>query len=203
MDITNRVMGLVCAAYVAMGIPSASNYFAAMVPFLMLVAGLGLVQLRQLVLAQWPAWQRRAGVLTAALVVPLLVAEVTPIVARVQTHPEPRYWTYRRTGEWLASETPQGASIGLVEIGIVGYYSKRRIIDVCGLITPAVGPHLASGDVAWPLRTLRPDYVLLHDPVWPLLEGPVAAATWFRENYEQVRKFDGVEPYKLVLYRRR
>ena len=185
-----------------MGIPAAYNYYAGMVPFLMLVSGLGTVQLTELILARWPAIRPRAGALTAVLLVPLLAAQVSS-TRRSLKAPDHRYWTYRRTGEWLASETPEGASIGLVEIGIVGFYSQRRIVDVCGLITPAVGPHLAAGDVSWPIRTYRPDYVLLHDPVWPALEGPIARALFFQEDYEPMRTFAGVEPYRLTLYRRR
>ncbi len=193
---------LVVAAYQAMGIPSAYNYYAALVPFLMMVCGLGAVHLAELAEARWPGWRRRSSLVRAALVLPLLLAEVTPTVARVSTHPEPRYWTYRAAGEWLAQNTPQGASVGLVEIGIVGYYSRRPIVDVCGLVSPAVGPHLAAGDVSWPIRHYRPDYVLLHDPVWPSLEGPIARAAWFGEEYERLRGFDGVAPYRLALYQR-
>ncbi len=195
-------MGLIFVAYSAMGIPAASNYYAALMPFLMMVSGLGVVQLQEALLTRRPAWRRRAGLVTGVLVAPLLVAAVTPTVGRVQTHPEPRYWTYRETGEWLAAETPEGASVGLVEIGIVGYYSQRPIVDICGLVSPAVGSHLATGDVSWPIRTYRPDYVLLHDPPWSALEGPIVEASWFRSGYEEVRKFAGEEPYRLVLYRK-
>ena len=196
-------MGLIFAAYSALGVPSAANYFAALMPFLMIVSGLGVVQLQEVLLTRRPAWRRWAGLVTVALVAPLLVAAVTPTVKRVGTHPEPRYWTYRETGEWLAVETLEGASVGLVEIGIVGYYSERPIVDICGLVSPAVGSHLAAGDVSWPIRTYRPDYVLLHDPVWPALEGPILEASWFRAGYEEVRKFAGEVPYRLVLYQKR
>ena len=195
--------GLIFAGYAAMGIPAAYNYYAGTVPFLMLVSGLGTVQLTELARARWPVLRPRTSALIPVLLVPLLAAQVSSTWRSLEAHPDHRYWTYRRTGEWLASETPEGASIGLVEIGIVGFYSQRRIVDVCGLITPAVGPHLAAGDVSWPIRTYRPDYVLLHDPVWPALEGPTARALFFQEDYEPVRTFAGVEPYRLTLYRRR
>ena len=194
---------LVLGAYQAMGIPSAYNYYAALVPSLMILGALGVVHLAESAGDRWPGWRRRRGVVRAALVLPLLVAEVTPTVERVRSHPEPRYWTYRRAGEWLAANTPENASVGLVEIGIVGYYSRRRVVDVCGLVSPAVGPHLAAGDVSWPIRHYRPDYVLLHDPVWASLEEPVARAEWFGEEYERVRGFDGAVPYRLALYQRR
>ncbi len=193
--------GLVFVAYTAMGIPEGFNYYAGMVPVLMVVSGLGVVHLTDRIVAQWPTWCR--GWAVAGVLIPLLAALLVPTLREIGEQPEPRHPAYRTVGKWLASETPHDASVGLVEIGIVGYYSNRRVVDVCGLITPGVGPHMASGDIAWPIRTHRPDYVLLHDPLWTSLEGPIASAAWFQEGYERVRTFDADEPYRLALYRRK
>ena len=86
---------------------------------------------------------------------------------------------------------------------MVGYFSGRRIVDVCGLVEPAVGAHLAAGEVGWPLRHYRPDYVLLHDPAWESLEAPTAGAEWFAREYVPLRTFAGAEPYRLALFARR
>ena len=194
---------LLFLGYTAMGIPSAANYFAAFAPLLMMLSGVGVVQLGDWVRSRFHV---RAGwavaVLPLLFTVPLVGAELIPILARVAGNPDGRYWTYREAGEWLDRNTLPGSSVGLVEIGIVGYYSDRAIVDVCGLIDPAVGPHLAVGDVSWPIRTYRPDYVMLHDPPWASLEGPTADAAWFKEQYRLVRRFDGERPYELALYQR-
>ena len=195
-------MILVFVAYTAMDIPAASNYYAAMVPFLMIVVGLGLVEMKER-FDHCRAGYWRQGWLPAALLVPLLLAQSIPVLNRVETNPDARYHTYRAAGEWLAGNTAQEASVGMVEIGMVGYFSDRRIVDVCGLVDPAVGPHLASGDVTWPLRHYSPDYILLHEPAWPSLEGPTATADWFAEKYEPVRMFAGEVPYRLALFRKR
>ena len=139
----------------------------------------------------------------AAMLFPLLVAVLIPTLQRLGVEPKPRYPAYRTVGEWLAAATSPEASVGLVEIGIVGYYSNRRVVDICGLITPEVGPHMASGDVAWSVQTYRPDYVLLHEPLWSSLESPIASAAWFREGYELVRTFDAEEPYRMALYQKK
>ena len=195
-------VGLVFAGYWLMGVPEAYNYYAQAIPVLMLVSGLGAVQLADLLASQWPALRSWSGWVLAAVLFPLLVAELTPTFLEIGKDPEPRYRAYRRVGEYLAAATPEGASVGLVEIGIVGYYSRRHIVDVCGLITPGVGQHLAAGDVAWPVRVHRPDYVLLHDPLWTSLEAPIASAPWFSREYKRALTFDAQEPYRLVLYRR-
>jgi hypothetical protein len=194
---------LVFAGYWTMGIPEAYNYYAQAIPVLMLVSGLGVVHLAGLLSSQWPAWRSRSGWVLAAVLFPLLVAELTPTLLELGKDPEPRYRAYRGVGEYLDAATPEGATVGLVEIGIVGYYSRRHIVDVCGLITPGVGPRLASGDVAWPVRVHQPDYVLLHDPLWASLEEPIASAPWFGRDYERTLTFEAQEPYRLALYRRK
>lgn len=191
---------LIFVGYWAMGVPAAYNYYAGLVPFLMILTALGTVSLAGRVAERWSRWRRHEGRMTALLCVPLLIAVLTPTVNLLGREPQPRHPIYRAAGEWLAANTPAAASVGMVEIGIVGFYSERYIVDVCGLVSPAVGPHLAAGDVAWPIRTYRPDFLLLHDPLWASLEGPIASAPWFRDSYERIRTFDGPRPYRLVVY---
>ena len=192
--------GIVFAAYAAMRIPAASNYYAAMVPSLMLVVALGVIELAERVVAR--TGTRRFAVVVAVVTLPLVIAQAIPVIDRVATNPDARYRTYRATGEWLAANTPATAAVGLVESGMGGYFSNRPVVDVCGLVEPAVAAHLAGGDTSWPLRHFRPDYILLHDPVWDL-EADAKAAPWFTAEYEPVCTFAGEEPYKLALYRRR
>jgi len=51
-----------------------------------------------------------------------------------------------RTGRWLAEHTPPDAVIATHDVGAIGYYSNRRIVDMAGLITPEVVPHLHKPD---------------------------------------------------------
>ncbi|MDE2997555.1 MAG: hypothetical protein OXU79_00580 [Gemmatimonadota bacterium] len=191
---------LIFVGYWAMGVPAAYNYYAGLVPLLMILTALGTVSLAGRIADRLSGRRRRDGRITALLCVPLLVAVLTPTVNLLGREPQPRYPIYRSAGEWLAENTPAAASVGMVEIGIVGFYSHRYIVDVCGLVTPTVGPHIAAGDVAWPVRTYMPDFMLLHDPLWDSLEGPIASAPWFRKSYERVRTFDGPRPYRLAVY---
>jgi len=38
-------------------------------------------------------------------------------------------------GHWLAGNAPPGAAIGCDDVGAIGYFSKRRIFDLHGLVT--------------------------------------------------------------------
>ena len=46
------------------------------------------------------------------------------------------------TARWIAAHTPPGALIAAHDIGAVGYFGQRPLIDLAGLITPEVVPFL-------------------------------------------------------------
>ena len=74
---------------------------------------------------------------------------------------------YRRIAGWLREHTEADASVAMIEVGIIGYHSERRIVDILGVVSPhnarALGEH-RFGD--W-LPLYRPDYILLHAPLVP------------------------------------
>jgi hypothetical protein len=43
-----------------------------------------------------------------------------------------------RLGEWLAQNTPKDAVIACNDVGAIGYFSGRRVLDLLGLVTPEV-----------------------------------------------------------------
>ena len=53
-----------------------------------------------------------------------------------------------RAGRWLAAHTPKDAVVATHDIGAIAFYSQRRIVDITGLVTPEVVPHI-----------LKPDYI--------------------------------------------
>ena len=71
---------------------------------------------------------------------------------------------YKQFGEWIAENTPADASIALAEIGTVGWYSERRIIDILGLVTSGNADFVAQGDYNSWLELHPPDYILAREP---------------------------------------
>jgi arabinofuranosyltransferase len=49
-------------------------------------------------------------------------------------------------GRWLRAHTPADAVIGAHDIGAVGYFSERFLVDTAGLITPEVVPFIRDED---------------------------------------------------------
>ena len=92
-----------------------------------------------------------------------LYAPATQASGFIGAHLEPsdiadhRLNFYKYIGEELAAETPANATVGSVEIGILGWYSDREIIDYCGLLQPDIIDHFQDDSIG---DLYSPDYIL-------------------------------------------
>jgi hypothetical protein len=80
--------------------------------------------------------------------------------------PDARGPIYRAVGGWLRANTPVDARVGALEVGMIGYYSGRTMVDFAGLLQPLTaqqfGPHSSYDQAAsFATQTFRPDYVVL------------------------------------------
>ena len=72
-----------------------------------------------------------------------------------------------RLGEWAATRTPPEARLALNDVGAIAYVSRREVVDLMGLVTPAIIPYRRQGE-AGVLRYLEracPDYLIIF-PAW-------------------------------------
>jgi hypothetical protein len=135
-----------------------------------------------------------------------------------------RAWTiqcYEETvrkpiGLWLAQNTPPDAVVSTEPIGYIGYYSRRKILDEVGLVSPEVIRFNRRG-AGWftaVVKTFHPDYIVerphflmknmtLNTDV-PMFASP-AERDWFWANYRRVREFPcpGNRVYSFVILKRR
>jgi hypothetical protein len=103
--------------------------------------------------------------------------------------PEAKVDAYEQAGRWLHDRTPAGALVGVTEVGVMGYYAGRRMIDFLGLLEPDVAEALARGDLYWALLRYQPDYLAL-TAVSPLYAYDLRADPWFQAVYTPVESFD-------------
>ena len=70
------------------------------------------------------------------------------------------------TGRWLKDNTPPEALIGVHDIGAIGYFSERALVDTAGLVNPEVIPFIRDEErVLSFLREKGVDYVVIF-PSW-------------------------------------
>ncbi len=204
---------LVCLAYRQLRLPFYHWY--AVPPLVMIAIGAGLscdVAARAVASIANRIWPRDASrhslhaVVATVIVAIVLVVGVWPLSAIAfdtrRWFPGPGERGYIDIGRWLAAHTPPRASVGYIEVGFIGYYSRRRIVDAFGLVTKDAAEGIARGDFLDAYRRQRPD-VILHSPVYfPTQMARLESEAWFRHEYAAVATLDSGRGYPLTVYRR-
>lgn len=202
------------ALYVVLGVTPYLWYYLPFVAALGVLAALGLTTLVGILPEQLrPIWLR-----------PLMYGLVLVIIGSgvVRTHqsmqqqlqnyedlpvtdprsvvlPGAQVKSYREAGRWLAANAPEHATVGVSDVGLIGYYSQRPMIDFWGLLDSGVADALARRDLVWALYAHQPDYLALYGEA-PLFGYDVFKDRWFQSAYEPVHR---VSTGKVTIYRRR
>ena len=131
--------------YTVRGVPVLSRY---LVPVLPVLAWLAWRAAEQWWIGDDPAPGRRRFASVMAAGVAALMLTQNLVVYRTQVLPHVRSFSPALTssliawGRWFGSHTRPDAVIATPDIGAIGYFSDRRIVDLAGLVTPAMVPHL-------------------------------------------------------------
>lgn len=150
--------------FILLNIPNYHWYYAPYYIFIFFYSSLGIAYLVKN-FKQHNTFSFKFLGMTATLVLAswLLYTSVLTSNSRVQGDSGPE--VYRRLGQWLEKNTPEQAKIALVEIGTIGWYSKRYIIDILGLVTPHNAAYIGQKDTTSWLKHHSPDYILAHNPL--------------------------------------
>lgn len=177
-DLNVSVLGFLAALtlfYVGLNVPNYHWYYAPFYAFGSMYVGFGLAETYDLASSLRLGTRVHAG----HVVTILLGAAILGLQAgATQAHPvsqDPRQVIYRQIGEWLSRNTPSDSSVAMVEVGIIGYYSERRVVDILGLVSPGNAESLGDRRLdAWLLRD-DPDFIVVHAPLWPHENGVIGA----------------------------
>jgi hypothetical protein len=188
-------------AYTLLGVSSYPWYYAPLAPASAVLVAEGSVALVRVL-----ARTRLSHPLVVGLAGLLLIIVLAPFVRGAiwaGWWSDPRLEVYQEIGQWLEEHTPAEATVGALEVGIMGYYARRSMVDFAGLIQPDVANQLTSGSTFldsadWAIRAYEPDYVVMHQPDFAKL----TECEWFQGIYVPVRDFANKEALWLTLYRR-
>lgn len=64
----------------------------------------------------------------------------------------------KAVGIWMNENSPSEAVFAVKDIGYMGYYSQRKVLDLAGLVSPESVSYRTHGDFLGPIRKYRPDY---------------------------------------------
>ncbi len=143
------------------------------------------------------ACARRANVALACAMVSVAVWQCGVLIA---SFPLPREAGYRRAVELLGRQIQNPAvTIGALEVGTIGYYSRARILDHYGLVSPEV---LALG-TAGAIERYHPEFYIGEDVFFALRGFPRIAV--FTQDYTLVARIRAGIPNRpaTLVYARR
>ncbi len=187
-------------SYTVLGVSRYFWYYAPLIPVILIAVGLGVAAIKRW-LPQYLLQGWRGGLLLTALLAILLWPQARGLWY-VHQHPDQRVNIYRNVGTWLNQNTPSDASVGTLEVGIIGYYARRRMIGFAGLIQPAVAKQMGQNTTyrdtsLWAVQEYQPEYLVLTPGRFSRLSRDlttghcVALQTFIEEDY----------PNELVVYK--
>jgi tetratricopeptide (TPR) repeat protein len=127
------------------------RYLMPVLPFMLLVGLTGLKETLLLVKKHVPALARPRR-MTAATMVPLAVIGIQCVAASLAKQGEyAEYCRYIgdrqvRAAHWIHDNLPEDAVIATHDIGAIGFYSGRKIVDMVGLVSPGMIERIGSLD---------------------------------------------------------
>lgn len=120
----------------------------------------------------------------AGVALALVAAVVVGGLGWRQTNRDAGLRHYEAVARWLKAHTPAGSSVAATEIGAVGWYSDRDMVDYLGLLSKASVDEVSHGDLISWLAREQPDYWIVHQPAWYF--EPAVAEPWFALDYQPV-----------------
>ncbi len=111
---------------------------------------------------------------------------------------------YIATAKWLRDHTPEESTVGFIEVGLLGYFSHRQVIDLLGLTTPGMEKFLLKRDHVGILRAYHPDYYVRNSNFdgWGMNRA-IHESTYFKEHYELVTTIPQRKAKPILVYQRK
>ena len=184
-------------AYSTLGVSRYFWYYATLVPGFIVLIGLGVSFIRK----KFAPNRTVPGYIFLMVLLVFLGLVQAYDLWEMRQEPDNRLILYPLVGEWLRDNTPSSASVGTLEVGIIGFYAQRRMIDFAGLINPHVSDQLTTNatydDAAlWAANYYHPDYLVLQDSFFPRLE-----QEYVTKYCESIQSFPGKKNgYPMDLY---
>jgi hypothetical protein len=187
-------------AYRLAGVPFAPWYHLHLVLAILALAagaglGLGTLAARRHLL---PA------ALALLLLFPVLVPGAAYLAATWGRPPDGRQALHAAVARYLRETSPAGSAVAAVEIGALAYFADRPVLDLVGMVDPAVVTARREGRLAELVAAREPHYLLVPPHFRQGLLGPLLAQPEIAGSYRPAAHFTvpGYSGGTVTLYER-
>lgn len=128
----------------ALRLPVVYQHGRYLIPAMPVFFVVGFIGIREII-AHWVVRNKVTKILSQAWAISILVVEILFFGLGAQAYAEDVAIIETEmvaTARWLNSNTPENAVIAVHDIGAVGYFTDRKLIDLAGLISPEVIPFI-------------------------------------------------------------
>jgi hypothetical protein len=102
-----------------------------------------------------------------------------------------------RAAQWINDHAPENAVIATHDVGIIGYFTERPIIDLAGLVTPEIVPLMKQPyEMSEYLEVNQVRYVIVYTGYYRDLLTMLDANCVFSPNARELRAM-GIEPFEI------
>jgi len=162
------------AAYSILGVSRYFWYYAPLVPGFIFLVGLGIQSIWNWGETLTDQYKLIVKVITTILIIGLIFNQGLNVL-KLSHNRDVRIEIYKAAGKWLNENTHVNDKVGALEIGIIGYYSDRYMIDFAGLLQPSVASKLKTESTyedtaSYAIETYKPEFIVLHKNIFPNLE---------------------------------
>jgi hypothetical protein len=149
-----------------LGVTSYFWYYAPLVPAFIISSGVGIEFLLNHLVRAFPSRQRIISILTGIFILCLSLTIASHSALQSKQIDE-RYSIYKAIGKWIRMNTDSQDKIGSLEVGIIGYYAERNMVDYSGLIQPEIAEVLKQSStyetsILWGTQRYKPDYIIVN-----------------------------------------
>ncbi len=182
------------------------RYLIPMLPFLLLLAVIGVARS-----ASWYAKSTSvASLLSIILLLAAAIGTYTGMSTSLDTLAYEDSYIHNlqvETALWCAKQLPANAVIATHDIGALGFYSERRIVDIVGLADPAMVKFLDKPGAAAELRKKGVTYAALLDNWYEIVNentvytnAPPQSETMRVYNFTDSTRFTGAKVLSIHKY---
>ncbi len=141
---------------------------------------------------------REYSLVAIALIGAIAVVGIIPAAKYYKSFQESMDNCHLAVATFLSTHVAENELVAAEDIGYMGYYSRKRILDRDGLVSPEAAPYNRSGDYGGLIRDFKPDWLVAAPEM--LTTGFLKDSS-FRATYEEVQEFSGVG-CRYKVYRR-